>query len=341
MLDRQPAEAPQEDARTILVVGVGSVGLRHLRNLRVLGHGKLAAQRTGLGTLPVEDEDVTLHRDLDAALESRPLAAIVTNPTSMHLETALRAAKAGAHLFIEKPLSHSAAGVPGLRNQIGSSHLVAQVGFQFRFHPTLARVKGWLEEGAVGRVVSAHVHWSEWLRGWHPWEDYRRSYSARHSLGGGVIRTLCHPFDYLRWLLGEVTGVFAQADRLSTLELDVEDTAVITLRFESGALATVYLDCVGRPRRHSLEIVGCDGRIRWDDQDGVAQLFEGGRRGAHTARPPAGFERNRLFLDEMAHFLGRVRAGDSDLRSLDDGIRALEITLAAARSAEIGSWVRV
>jgi predicted dehydrogenase len=190
-------------------------------------------------------------------------------------------------------------------------------------------------------VVSAHVHWSEWLRGWHPWEDYRRSYSAQSSLGGGVIRTLCHPFDYLRWLLGDVKWVSAQADHLSALELDVEDTAVVTLRFASGALASVYLDCVGRPRRHSLEIVGCDGRIQWNDEDGVAQLFEAGRRGATVARPPAGFERNHLFLDEMNHFLGRVREKESELDPLDDGIRALEITLAAVRAAETGCWVGV
>jgi len=327
---------------TVLVVGLGSAGQRHLDNLRALGHADVAAMRTGLGTRPLEDSDgARLHRDLGAALAQEPLAVVVANPTALHLGTALDAARAGAHVFVEKPVSHRAEGVAALRDEVGRRGLVAQVGFQFRFHPTLRTVKAWIERGAVGRVVSAHVQWSEWLKGWHPWEDYRRSYSAQQRLGGGVIRTLCHPFDYLRWLLGEVEWVSAHADRLSALELDVEDTAAVTLRMASGAVATVCLDYVGQPRRHCLEIVGVEGRLTWDAEDGVARLFEASRREPVVARPPAGFDRNTTFREEMVHFLGRVRSGDSSLGALDDGIRALHITLAAARAAETGDRVRV
>ena len=169
---------------TILVVGLGSIGQRHLANLRLLGHQALAAVRTGLGTRPVEiGEGVAIHRDLDAALAGEPLAVVVANPTALHLDTALLAARAGAHLFVEKPLSHSREGVAALRAEVHQRRLAAQVGFQFRFHPTLRQARAWIRAGAIGRVVSAHVHWSESLQGWHPWEDYRRSYSARRGLG--------------------------------------------------------------------------------------------------------------------------------------------------------------
>jgi predicted dehydrogenase len=336
------ALAPLPEARltgSILVVGLGSVGLRHARNLRALGHDVLV-QRSGLGTLAHEDLGVRQHRDLDSALAARPVAAIVANPTSMHLETALRLARAGTHLLVEKPLSHEAHGVAELRQLVEEKQLVAQVGFQLRFHPTLQRVKAWIDEGAIGRVVSVHVHWSEWLGGWHPWEDYRRSYSARRALGGGVLRTLCHPFDYLRWLLGEVEWVAAEADRLSGLDLDVEDTALVTLRFASGAIGSVYVDYVGRPRRHRMEVVGRSGRIAWDAERGVAELHEGDTTAPLLVLPPAGFHRNQLFLDEVRAFLGRVRGGHAELDPLDDGIRALAITLAAVRAAETGCRVR-
>jgi len=335
---RREAIAP---GGTIIVVGLGSVGQRHAENLRALGHPAIAAVRTGLGSRPLCDsEEVRVHGDLDGALAGCPLAVVVANPTAFHLATAISAARAGAHVFVEKPLSHSAAGVTLLRKEVHDRRLVAQVGFQFRFHPTLQVVKAWIDGGSVGRVVSAQVHWGEWLEGWHPWEDYRRSYSAQRSLGGGVIRTLCHPFDYVRWLLGEVEWVCAHADRLSDLELDVEDTAAITLRLTSGAVATVCLDYVGRPSRHRLEIVGLFGRITWDAETGVARLFDASSHAPVVARPPAGFDRNAPFLDEMTHFLGRIRSGDRSLGALDDGIRALEITLAAARAAETGERVR-
>src|SRR5262249_43344049 len=152
-----------------------------------------------------------------------------------------------------------------------------------------------------------------------PWEDYRASYSVQRRLGGGVIRTLCHPFDYMRWLLGEVDWVAAHADRLSALEIDVEDTALVQLRMASGAMVSLSLDYAGQPRRHRLEIVGVDGRIAWDAEDGVAHLFEGHERRLVTARPPVGFQRNQLFVDEMAHFLDRIRREDATLGALDDG----------------------
>ncbi|HET6897471.1 MAG TPA: Gfo/Idh/MocA family oxidoreductase, partial [Vicinamibacteria bacterium] len=330
--------APEGLRGAIVVVGLGSIGQRHFDNLAALGHSTLGAVRTGLGTRPLEAEDAGAHRDLQSALASGPLAVVVANPTAVHLETAVAAVRAGAHVFVEKPLSHCATGVSTLREEVKARALVAQCGFQFRFHPTLQRVKEWIDSGALGRVISAHVEWSECVRGWHPWEDYRRSYSTQRRLGGGVIRTLCHPFDYLRWLLGEVDWVSAQADRLSDLELDVEDTALVTLRMASGAMASVSLDYVGRPRRHRLEIVGLDGRIAWDAEDGVAYLHAGR---LVTARPPVAFERNHLFRDEMSHFLDRIRRADSSLGSLDDGIRALEITLAAARAAETGTRVQL
>src|SRR5262249_55018209 len=149
----RPAARKLALAGTILVVGLGSVGLRHLRNLRALGQTELAAHHTGLGTLPADDAHVPVYTDLASALAARPVAVVVANPTALHLPTALAAARAGAHVFIEKPLSHAALDVSALRTEVERRNLVAQVGFQFRYHPTLRRVKAWLLDGAIGRVV--------------------------------------------------------------------------------------------------------------------------------------------------------------------------------------------
>jgi predicted dehydrogenase len=331
-----------------LVAGLGSIGRRHIRNLWALGERDILLYRTHRSTLP-EDEfaGLPVETSLEAALEQRPQAVIVANPTALHLEVAIPAARAGCHLFLEKPLSHSLDGLAELEEAVQESGVQALVGFQFRFHPGLQRIKSLLREGAIGRPLSARAHWGEYLPGWHPWEDYRQAYSARRDLGGGVILTLCHPLDYLRWLLGEVDCVWAFAGSLGDLALEVEDTAEIGLRFGSGALGSLHLDYNQRPTTHTLEIMGTQGTLRWDNPSGAVSLFqaeapgEGQANGWQVFPAPQGFERNQLFLSEMGHFLQVTGGQAQPLCTLADGRRVLELALAAQRSAGCGERVNL
>src|SRR5215471_3598126 len=244
----------------LLIVGLGSVGRRHFRNLKSLGCREFILHRTGQSSLPDDElRGSVAVEDLDEALQYKPIAAIISNPTSMHMSAALPAAEAGCHLFVEKPVSDKLEDVRELKQVTDKQGLTTLVGFQFRFHHSLHQIKSWIDAGAIGRIVSARASWGEYLPDWHPWEDYRTGYSARRALGGGVLLTLCHPFDYLRWLLGEVEAVSAMAGRLSDLELDVEDSAIVSLSFASGAIGSVYLDFVQRPPSHHLHIIGTRG----------------------------------------------------------------------------------
>jgi predicted dehydrogenase len=324
----------------LLCAGLGSVGRRHLRNLQSLGHSRLVLYRSRFGDALPDAAQYPVEHDLAQALAHRPDAVIVSNPTALHLPLALPAARQGCHVFVEKPLSDSLEGVVALAREVEARGSIVLIGYQFRYHPVLRRVKAWLEDGAIGRLVSAHVHWGEYLPGWHPWEDYRRGYSARRDLGGGVLLTLSHPFDYLRWLAGEVARVHAVQGRLSGLEIDVEDTAQVTLELAGGALGQVYLDYVEDPPSHALRLVGRDGVIVWDESDQRALLRT--RRGAcEPAFAPHGFARNDLFREEMRHFLACLAGDDSPACTLHDGARALEIALAARRSAEEGRSIDV
>jgi predicted dehydrogenase len=123
--------------------------------------------------------------------------------------------------------------------------------------------------------------------------------------------------------------------------LDVEDTANVLLRFESGALATVSLDYVERPASHRLHLVGRNGLIAWDGTTGAARLHDAARGEVHSVSPPPGFDRNSMFVAEMQHFMACVRGQEQPVCSLDDGVAALRIALAAKRSAQEGQTVRV
>ena len=312
-----------------LIAGLGSIGRRHFRNLIALGETDILLYRTNKATLP-DDElaGYPVETDLAAALAHKPDAVIISNPTALHLDVALPAARAGCHLFLEKPISHNLTGVRELVEMVARNGVKTLVGFQFRFHPSFRQIKSWLAADEVGEPLSVRAHWGEWLPGWHPWEDYRTGYAARPELGGGVIRTLCHPLDYVRMLLGETEVVACQTANHG-LNLPVEDTAEIALKFANGALGQIHLNYNQRPARHDLEIVGTRGTIKWDNADGAAHLFRVESAKWETYMPAADFERNTLFLDQTKNFLAMLQQDAAPICSLTDGVRALELCMQA------------
>lgn len=323
----------------ILISGLGSIGRRHFRNLIALGERDILLHRSHRSTLPDEElAGFKVETDLEVALAHQPTAVIIANPTAFHLDVAIPAARAGCHILLEKPISHSLERVSQFERaaQEGSSRVL--VGFQFRFHPGLVQAAHLLAEGVIGRPLSCRAVYAEFLPGMHPWEDYRFGYSARKDLGGGVILTLCHPFDYLRWLLGEVKAVCAFAGQLNDLALDVEDTAEIGLQFASGAIGSVHLDYNRRPADHHLEVIGTLGTLRWDNANGNLSIYRAEKSEWEIYSPSQGFKRNDMFLAEMRHFLAVIGGDEKPVCSIADGRRALELALAAHTSAQEVSY---
>jgi len=337
-----------------LIAGLGSIGRRHFRNLIALGEKDIVLFRTRKATLP--DDELAGHpveTDIHEALQKHKLdAVIVANPTSLHLDVAIPAAEAGCHILLEKPVADSLERLDTLQQAAKKTGSRILVGFQFRYHPTLNKARELIRSNALGKILTVHAHWGEYLPQWHPWEDYRQSYAARADLGGGVIRTLTHPLDYLRFLIGEVDSLWSFNGHISALELDVEDVAEIGLKFSNGAIGGVHLNYVQRPPVHRLEIVGTNGTLRWDNEDGVLHFHQmTAPFGSFSDNPPApvtqtfsppdGFERNQLFVAQTRHFIETVRGEKELVCTLEDGIRALELALAAKESASTRSLIRL
>ncbi len=328
-----------------LIAGLGSMGRRHLRNLISLGENDFVLYRTRKATLP-DDEfaEYPVETDLQTALKKhKPDAVIVANPTALHLDIAIPAAEMGCAILLEKPVSHSLERLDELQNAAQKSGSKILVGFQFRYHPTLNKARELIQQNALGKILTVHAHWGEYLPQWHPWEDYRASYAARAELGGGVIATLTHPLDYLRFLLGEVESVWSFNGHISPLEINVEDVAEIGLKFASGAIGGAHVNYVQRPPKHTLEIVGTNGTLFWNNADGSLR-FERfpapfgsysdnpSAPTSQTFSPPEGFDRNQLFIAQTRHFIGVTKGCSEPVCSLEDGIRALQMALAAIES---------
>jgi predicted dehydrogenase len=321
-----------------LLAGFGSMGRPHFQNLLALGERDIVIYHTQHSTLPDDElKGFAVESDLRAALAYQPNAVIVANPTAFHLEVAIPAAQCGCHLLIEKPLSHSLSRLEELKLAAEQNHCQVLVGYQFRFHPGLQQLKNLLDQGTIGQPVSVRAHWGEYLPNWHPWEDFKKGYAARLELGGGVVLTLSHPLDYLRWLLGDVESLKAFTSNKG-LNLPVEDTAEICLRFKNGALGSVHLDYLQQPSSHWLEVIGVQGTLRWDNADGITRLAQVNASGKAEAwqdfHPPQAFERNTLFVDELRHFRDVLDGKTRPVCNLHDGEMAIRLALAALERQE-------
>ena len=236
-------------------------------------------------------------------------------PTPSTWPTALAAARAGCHLFIEKPLAHTVDGVDELMAEVDRRRLVAFVAYQFRFHPGIARVKQILEEGRLGRLVGAHVVNGEYLPDWHPWEDYRETHPARRELGGGALSIQTHELDFALWLFGMPEKVYAVGGHLSRLEVDVEDSVSLLMDCaDDGRRYPVHLhlDYLQRPPQRVCEVIGDAGKLRYDYYANQVELHDLATRTSEVFRFDR-FDRNQMFVDELAHFLACVR-GEADSR---------------------------
>ncbi len=326
-----------------LVVGCGSIGKRHIRNLKALGAGEIIAHDLNMERCREVEQEYKFktYDNLDEALAQQPNAAFICTPTSLHIPPALLVARNGCHLFIEKPLSHSLGGVDELLELVAQKNLVTLVGCNMRFHPSIALMKKLLEEGEIGKVLSARVQAGQYLPDWHPREDYRQGYSANKALGGGILLDGIHEIDYITWFLGAVSRIFCFAGKLSSLEIDTEDTAEILLWLKTGAIAEVHLDYIQRPYGRSCQLLGEEGTILWDFQDKRVKLYSTRTREWQMFNEKPDYDINQMYIGEIKHFIRCLEGKDRPMQDVEAGKKALEIVLAAKESTKTGKVVNL
>ncbi|MFZ0813935.1 MAG: Gfo/Idh/MocA family oxidoreductase [Candidatus Sulfotelmatobacter sp.] len=330
---------PNSQVKSALVVGAGSIGRRHLSNLKKLGLTRLAAcdpHPERLEYVAGEFQAECFPSIEDGLEKFQPDIVLVCTPPVHHISQALQAVRAGAHIFVEKPLSDRMDGVEELRDEVAKRGAVVQVGYNLRFHPAIQKLKELVDESAVGRILWAHVEAGSYLPDWRPWQDYRKSYTARRELGGGILLDGSHELDYVTWLFGAPQEVACMAGRVSQLEVNVEDCATVLLRFPDGKRVDVHLDFIQRSYSRYCALVGPEGKLQWDLLSNSVQIL---RPKAEPEIVKFNWEINDAYVAELAHFLDCVQKGAPSKFKLEEAILTLRVALAARASAEERKWV--
>ncbi len=328
--------------KIFLFTGCGSIGRRHIKNLKQLTPCRILAWRVRNETLGDFEKETGLEsfKSYEEALDQKPDAVFVTNPTSLHLETARQAALRGIPLFIEKPISHTLEGVEDFIRLCTEKKLPVLLGYKMRFHPSVRLMKKLIQEGAIGRPLDIRAHYGGCLKEWHPWEDYRRMYSSRKDLGGGVILDAIHELDYVYWLMGDVDRVESVTGRFSDLEIETEDLAEILLKFQSRAAGSVSLNYFQYPETRYCAVAGTEGTIVWNPNQKRVECFQKSKGAWTYHEEPAGFQTNDMFLDLMRHFLAVLDKKEQPIHTLEDARRVLEVALCARDSKPLSTGAR-
>ncbi len=323
----------------ILVVGQGSIGKRHLSVCRqCFPEAELFALPSRAGSAPSEiGADFSLLENIQQAVDTSISLAIIATPAHHRDRFLLPLTEAGVPVLVEKPLTHSRAAAERLVNQTPTEAVVG-VAYQFRFSPTILKLKSYLEQGALGKLLHVQIVTGQYLPDWRPGMDYRQSVSAQKNLGGGVIRELSHELDLLLWLLGEPSSVCAAVSNSGSLDIDTEDQMDAVLRMANGATVNLHLDMLQHsPQRYWL-LTGSEGSLKVDL---IQQQVEWHSSTLHTDEVVSlGIERDQLFARQLRHFVDFADGKEPWCgATLKDGIKTLKLVEAIETAGEQQRWL--
>ncbi len=331
-----------QDSKWILIVGFGSIGKRHYNNLLKLGWRDIGLVRTHRNRPSSfqTPENTKIYHSLESALEDKPFIVIVANPTSLHYETTLQSLESGAKVILEKPVAANLEHAQELLDCTKRLDGLCSVAYNFRYHPLYAKAREWVLENRIGRIFYAHTWQSGYLPDWHPWEDYRSGYAARADLGGGVVKTLDHDLDFLHWTFGKPLDVMANADKLSNLDLDVEDTADMLFRFSDGINAHAHVSFARWDPARGLSVVGENGSIIMHFFKGDLILKNTDKTSLKFSLPPK-YDLNDTYLNMLKYAIEGFNHKQPFAQvPLENGFEALNMAINALNSSAKGSRIQ-
>ena len=318
----------------VLVVGVGSIGERHVRTFS-------RTERVELGICEPSGKRRTdvasrygiqrTHESFEAVSLTEYDAAVIATPAHLHVAMASRLAQAGHHLLIEKPLSISSAGVAELRDLVRDAGTVAAVGYNLRAHPAVMALHAAVRERRFGRPLQLIFVGGQHFPTFRP--AYREIYYSDRTQGGGAIQdALTHYINAAEWCVGPTTRVAADATHARLDGVEVEDTVHVIAR-HGDVLASYSLNQHQAPNETTFTVVCENGTCqaqfhhhRWRWQRDPAGEWEEERF--------EGLERDDHYVAQAQAFLDAIEGKREPLCTLEEATQTLRTQLAILKCVD-------
>ncbi|HSA88698.1 MAG TPA: Gfo/Idh/MocA family oxidoreductase [Burkholderiales bacterium] len=273
-------------------------------------------------------------RSYEEILQDKGIEAIInTTPNSVHRETAVAAARAGKHTFLDKPIANTIEDARALTEACRKARVVLALGYQRRREPHFRWVKAQIAAGVLGRLVNAEANISRDRLGKIDLSSWR--YTAEGMPGGVMLQIGIHYTDVLEYLIGPVKAVSGRFVRL-VLPGDNPDVASLLLEHENGALSTLNASYASASEYYLMNIYGKEASAYYDLHQGLRFL----KRGSSTSAPIS-CEKNDPIVEELEEFAAAVRGETEPEMDGEKGTASLAVLLAGIRSAREGRRIEV
>lgn len=287
--------------KKVLIIGFGSIGQRHYKNLQELGFRSVSVY--DVDTTKTNKRGLKRVKNLSMATLKHFDIAFICNPINLHVKTAIRCAEAGCHIFIEKPFSHNLDKLDELEKICQEKGLINIIACNMRFHPCMKFVKDYLNSARLGKIYRISHEYGYYLPKWRPGQDYKENYAARKETGGGIILDDIHEFDLLFWLndFREIKESKFVYEKIGDLKIETEDICAAVFKFKDNVIGTVNCDYLQKQETRNCEIVGEDGTLNVDlikntvvlkDESGEKKLFALNRK-----------DDNEDYISEIKYFM--------------------------------------
>lgn len=318
----------------LLIIGVGSIGERHLRNFLRLEGVRCsiaeinAALRDKIAAEYTVETGYADYRDADLAAFD---GVVICVPVNLHIPIATDAVAAGTHVLTEKPLAMSSEGIDELKRLRDEKGVVVSVAFPYRTHPLAREMRELVLAGGIGNARAAFVRAGQyWPR---MRKDYPPVYAQKRETGGGAIPDhMIHQINALEWMFGPTREVSAHHWNLDLKDIATEDLGILTQRFDGGITANLSVCLFQRDTTFLFEVLGDRGTVRMRGGDGL-EIFsdEAGTWSKGRAPEP---DRDDVFRDQALHFIDCIQGKDTPRCSVEEGEQTMRTILAALESAD-------
>lgn len=247
-----------------LIIGLGSMGKRRIRNLQVLNQNDII----GYDIKPQRREEVKkiynikVTESIEDSWNENPDAVIISTSPKQHFEYAIKSAEKKIPFFTEIN-TLSLKQMNELIEIINKNKTIGIPSCNLRFHPLVKKLKKLVDEKKIGKSLHFNLHSGAYLPDWHPWEKIDDFYVSKNETGGGRDE-LAWELTWIFWIMGSPKNIFANTVKLGDFEADILDTYDILIEFENSSIGHVLVDVISSPFIRTCEIIGTDGTIRWD-----------------------------------------------------------------------------
>jgi predicted dehydrogenase len=305
------------------VIGNGSIGKRHIRNLITLGFEDIILLRKiGKGN----EYNCAEFNEMKAFLDDQPDAIIIANPTSLHAEYLTQILDRNMHVMVEKPVLATMEELQTIQKQLINYTAIGMTAYNMRFHPCVKETQRLIESGVLGKVYSSRFFVGQYLPDWRPNNDYSKSYSADKEMGGGVIFDLIHEIDLACFLVGEPrSNIAAEVDKLSDLQIQTEDIVEALYRSKRNCIVSIHLDYICQEYQRYIEIIGERCSLRADlYTNQIAVTSSVVDLDTKFFRE---FSRNDMYLEMLSSFVTCIEEKRTTPISLQEGLLSNKIAI--------------